>query len=143
MYIYGNVFVIGKSTLLPFQKGILQSINALKLLYADLRERHGIKYILTYRLNQDVIENFFNIIRSKSHNHEHPDREEFRYRLRSYILGKNEGSFTEGGNVLPDDTPDLEPSCPTLTGQKGGISTKYFVINIIFLVSKQATFSKP
>jgi hypothetical protein len=47
----------------------------------DLTENFGIKYLLTYRINQDVLEN--------------------------YILGRNEGSLSEGGNVEYDVTPDV------------------------------------
>ncbi|KAI8122645.1 Transposable element P transposase [Lucilia cuprina] len=45
--------------LLPFQRGILQSNNALPLLQKHLLENYGMDYILTAKLNQDCIENFF------------------------------------------------------------------------------------
>lgn len=100
--------------------------NSLKQLHADLRSRPEFKYLLTYRLNQDVLENFFGVIRSKGGLHDHPDRLEFMYRLRSYILGRNEGSLSTNGkeslfkyniciiinflagNTMVDDTPDME-----------------------------------
>lgn len=63
--------------------------------------------ILTYRLNQDVLDNFFGVIRSKGGLHDHPTPLEFKYRLRSYILGRNEGSLSEACNVEEDDTPGL------------------------------------
>ncbi|XP_039968287.1 uncharacterized protein LOC120780084 [Bactrocera tryoni] len=108
--------VIGKNGLLPFQKDILQSNNALKLLLDDLRQQYKINYVLNYRLNQDVLENLFGVIRSKGGLHDHPDRQEFKYRLRSYILGHNEGTFTEEGNVEVDNIPDLEGNYLSLTG---------------------------
>lgn len=82
--------------------------NALRLLYDDLKSQYNVSYLLTYRLNQDVIENFFGVIRAKGGLYDHPDRLEFMYRLRSYILGRNEGSLSLNGNTMVDDTPDLE-----------------------------------
>lgn len=81
--------------------------TAMKLLYNDLREHFNIKYILTYRLNQDVLENFFATIRVKGGLHDHPDPLEFRYRLRSYILGRNEGTLSSYTNVADDLTPGV------------------------------------
>lgn len=71
--------------------------NSLKLLYNDLKTEYNISYLLTYRLNQDVLENFFGTIRSKGGLYDHPNRLEFMYRLRSYILGRNEGSLSLNG----------------------------------------------
>lgn len=78
------------------------------MLNTELKNRYNIQFILTYRLNQDVLENFFGIIRSKGGLHDHPDRQEFKYRLRSYILGYNEGVLCKNANVEVDDTPDLD-----------------------------------
>lgn len=50
----------------------------------------------------------FGIIRSKGGLHDHPNPLEFKYRFRSYILGKNEGALSEAGNSQTDNTPDLE-----------------------------------
>lgn len=86
-------------------------------LYQYLKSIYGISYILTYRLNQDVLENFFGLIRSKGGLHDHPDQEEFRFRLRSYILGRNEGVISNSANVEVDDTPDLDRSEKPLTGK--------------------------
>lgn len=40
--------------------------------------------------------------------HDHPDPLEFTYRLRGYILGRNEGSLSFGRNTMEDSTPDLD-----------------------------------
>lgn len=86
------------------------------MLYFELKNQYSIEYVLTYRLNQDVLENFFGIIRSKGGLHDHPDRQEFKYRLRSYILGYNEGILSRHANVEIDNTPDLEDIHNSLTG---------------------------
>lgn len=77
-----------KQQMLPFQKGILISNSSLPALFNYLQEKFDIKYILTCCLNQDVIENFFSAIRAKGGLHDHPTALEFKYRLRSYLLGK-------------------------------------------------------
>lgn len=86
------------------------STTSLKLLWEDLQRRFGTQYILTRRINQDVLENFFGVIRSKGGLHDHPNALEFKYRLRSYIMGKNAGAYSEFSNVDTDDTPDLPVS---------------------------------
>ena len=51
---------VGRRTLLPFQKGFIMSSNALRGLYSTVtRPEIGMKYVLTSRLNQDCVENFF------------------------------------------------------------------------------------
>lgn len=77
-------------------------------LYHDLQNKYGATYLLTYRLNQDVLENFFGVIRSKGGLFDHPDPLNFLYRTRAYILGRNEGSVSYHGNTMIDDTPDLD-----------------------------------
>lgn len=81
--------------------------NALQMLHSALNKKYGLDFILTYRLNQDVLEIFFEVIRSKGGLHNHPTASEFLYRLRSYILGRNESSFANTGNTEIDETPNL------------------------------------
>nr|AGL76355.1 transposase [Drosophila buzzatii] len=109
-----NMRVGRNTTLLPFQKGILQTNNALRMLFHDIKG--NVAFLLTYRLNQDVLENFFGLIRARGGMHDHPDRQEFKYRLRSYLLGRNVGVLSNGANVAADDTPDLESANPSMTG---------------------------
>lgn len=99
-----------------YSTGIIQSNKALQMLYIELKSRYNIEYLLTYRFNQDVLENFFGIIRSKGGLHDHPDREEFKYRLRSYLMGSNEGILGSNANVEVDNTPDLDVD-NSLTGK--------------------------
>lgn len=48
-----------KKALLPFQKGILMSIKSLRMLFEDMKDRYGISFIITNRLKQDILDNFF------------------------------------------------------------------------------------
>ena len=47
-----------------------------------------VEYLLTRRLNQDILENFFSYLRSMGASHDHPTPVELRHRLKWYILGK-------------------------------------------------------
>lgn len=76
-----------KKSLEYFQKGILMSNNALIMLYDYLKGKYGMKYILTYRLNQDILEHLFGALRSKGGLDDHPTPKQFKFRLRKYILG--------------------------------------------------------
>lgn len=86
---------IGKhKTLLPFQKGIILSNTSLQQLLPYLQEQYStsdfpITYLITYRLNQDLLENFFSFIRSIGCAYDHPTPLDFKYRLKRYILGKH------------------------------------------------------
>ena len=52
--------VVGRTKLLPFQKGFLMASSALRGLFSDVyRPEIGMKYALTSRMNQDCLENFF------------------------------------------------------------------------------------
>lgn len=57
------------------------SNNALQLLYEDLQNRLSIKYILTYKLKNPVLENFFGAIRTKGILQDHHDSLQFKCRL--------------------------------------------------------------
>lgn len=50
----------------------------------------------------------FGALRASGGLHDHPNALEFKYRLRAYILGRNEGSLSDTGNVELDETSDLD-----------------------------------
>lgn len=79
-------FFPSRSSLLSFQRGILQNNKALPLLLNNLQEHYGMSFILTSKLNQDCL-NFFSAIRAKGGLHDHPLPLEFKYRFRGYLLG--------------------------------------------------------
>ena len=77
--------VAGK--VLPFMKGIVISSNFLLLLYDYLSSLYAFRYILTRRLNQDVLEHLFGIIRQIGGGHDSIWPLKFKYRIKNYILG--------------------------------------------------------
>lgn len=53
----------GKRTNQVFQKGLIISITSLQLLFNFLKEKYNTSYIITHRLNQDILENFFSQVK--------------------------------------------------------------------------------
>jgi len=72
-----NMRVGKKSTLQPFQKGILLTNASLKELLPYIKEKYSSdsfipEYIITRRLCQDVVENFFCYLRAMGASNDHP-----------------------------------------------------------------------
>ncbi|QQP35010.1 Putative LOC100575639, partial [Caligus rogercresseyi] len=78
----------GVTRLLPWQKGVLKSIESTFALHEDMKKL-GINYIMTSRLNQDHLENFFSRIRALGGDNYHPSPSEFIQRFRILLIGKN------------------------------------------------------
>lgn len=77
-----------KRSLVPFQRGIIQSSLALKGLFNHLKTKLNTKFILTRRLNQDILERMFGYLRAKGGGlHDHPSPLELKYRIRASIVG--------------------------------------------------------
>lgn len=106
---------IGSNTLLPFQKGILISIESLKNLFLDLNKDFGVKYVLTYNLNQDPLEGLFSVMRAIGGLHDHPSALQFKYRLRNYLMGRNDEIISDSANVEQDNITSDQPSTSTST----------------------------
>jgi len=81
-------FRVGTSrTLYPFQRGILVSIESLKNLYTDVAASSmNISYILTCRLSQDYIENFFSMVRQIGGYNDNPAAVDAKRRLKIQML---------------------------------------------------------
>ena len=76
-------FVNSKSTIFC-QEGWILSIYCLLGLWEDMKNNYGFKFILTSRLNQDPIENFFSVIRrNKGDNMDNPNAKQFCEAFRS------------------------------------------------------------
>lgn len=72
---------------MQFQKGILLCNKSLREMLVFIKHKYStaefeIKYILTRRLNQDILENFFSYIKSVGGTYDHPTPIEVKNRLR-------------------------------------------------------------
>ncbi len=90
--------------LLPFQRGFIISIESLRGLYRDFMKKHHGRYLLTSRLNQDCLENFFFRIRRLGGFYDHPQATEVRNRIQLLILssGKVETIISPHSSVATD-----------------------------------------
>ncbi len=78
-----------RKVLLPFQKGMVVSIDSALDLLAKLQEKYGATYLMTSRCNSDNVENFFSRIRYISGADTHPAAVDFKNRFRLVILGQS------------------------------------------------------
>lgn len=104
-----NMRVGKKSTLLPFQKGILLTNASLKKLLLYIKEKYSSdlfipEYIITRRLCQDVLENFFSYLRAMGAANDHPSPVEVQHRLKWYILGKHSAQCISTGENTEGDS---------------------------------------
>eukprot|EP00102_Acyrthosiphon_pisum_P018823 XP_016656033.1 PREDICTED: uncharacterized protein LOC107882178 [Acyrthosiphon pisum] len=82
--------VVGHKTLLPFQKGILYSNQSLRNLLIDLKLKYpDISYIITRRLNQDILENLYTYLKAMSGANTHLSPLGFKHCLKWYLLDKH------------------------------------------------------
>lgn len=86
------------------QKGHLV-YTSLQNLYEYLHEKYNLEYILTRRLNQDALENFFSQLRTRGGLNDHPTPLNALYRIRMMILGKTPGMVVSRSNTV-DNEPD-------------------------------------
>lgn len=88
---YSSVTDKVRSGLLPFQEGILRCTRSLRGLLTDLRcsvfQGDGL-YLLTSRLNQDCVENFFSQLRGACGPNQMPDAAEARARMRMLLIAR-------------------------------------------------------
>ena len=102
-----NSRVVGKKELLPFQRGFLLSIRSLRQLHDYLFCRYELQYILTARLNQDLLENLFSQIRGTGVFYHHPTPVTVKHRMRSLLVGAKGSVFT-AASVAADDVSEQE-----------------------------------
>ena len=84
-----------KQALVPFQKGIIMNNMALKELLPYLQSKYNtdqslqIEYVLTRKLNQDIMEQVLSTFRAMGRTDDNPSALGMKYRVRNYILGKH------------------------------------------------------
>lgn len=92
----------------PSFDGILITINSILQLHKDIKTEE-FPYILTTRLNQDVIENFFAVLRQKGGYNKNPTVKEFRTSFKSCFINSIIKT-PEKANCEPDDDSFLNLS---------------------------------
>ncbi len=92
------------NALLPFQKGFLVSIDAALELYDKIRNDYAAKFLLTSRINQDCLENFFSRIRYIGGSPDnHPGCCEFVSRFRLLVLGQSSQYIIQSASVQTEE----------------------------------------
>ncbi|XP_011861392.1 PREDICTED: uncharacterized protein LOC105558377, partial [Vollenhovia emeryi] len=120
MNLYTESMRVGsRKELMPFQKGILVSNQSIRGLFQYLQRKYPeeCQYIITRRLQQDILENFFSYLRGMGSTKDHPSAYDFRYRIRWYVLGKHsQAVFTLNRNTEEDmDTTCMSSSTVSTT----------------------------
>lgn len=117
---------VGSSkSLYPFQKGILVSCKSLSKLFECLKSQFGLQFLMTCKLNQDSLEHFFGHMRQMGVSHQHPNAEQVKFRLRTYLLGRNCELIGNNYNTNKDNTEGslTEMSFPENIGYHCDITT--------------------
>lgn len=90
-------------SIIECQKGIIRSNESLQNLIQYLKVKYPaykLTYLLTTRLNQDILENFVSYIRSMRAAHDYPSDLDIRQRIK-FILGKHFSvPFCSGTNTV-------------------------------------------
>ena len=81
-----TVTPLGKSGVLPCLEGWKMCINSWLQLWEFLENSHSLKFLLTNRLNQDCLDNFFSVIRSRGEHRDNPNSVEFRADYRAVAI---------------------------------------------------------
>lgn len=91
---------------LPFQKGLLITISALRGLVTFLIKERGFAYVCTRRFTQDCLENLFSVIRrNRGGFNDHPEAQSAVQSLRLATCGQLLDSVSKGTNC--ENTPDV------------------------------------
>lgn len=91
---------------LPCLTGWKMAIRSVQMLWADLRDHHGFRFLLTSRLNQDCLENFFSRVRCNNSHVDSPSAGQLRLTIRRLMVdqifdhSKNSNCEDDGGMFL-------------------------------------------
>src|SRR6218665_1585877 len=133
----GGMRIVGKQTLLPFQKGFLMTITAVKGLFASVQALYNAQYLLTARLNQDCLENFFSQLRGIGHHYDHPTPTEVKHRFRLLIVARNSVDLNSSNVRRDADSNDDSLGLPL--DDNDSQSDDYLTVNVL---SKAHVFLK-
>ena len=118
--------VIGARSSPPCIHGLKLSISAIIHLWTNLNTHHGFKFLMTSRLNQDCLENFFSVIRQAGGCRDNPNAEQFGQAFRqcavkSLLVVPKTANCAADKDILLADIMDLSckkteqtPSIPTV-----------------------------
>lgn len=106
-------FNSGKTSRPPCFDGLITTINAILSLHEE-QASNGFDYLLTYRLNQDILENFFSVIRQRGGYSRNPTARIFRSSFRIAAI-RNLMQPPESANCEQDDDQYLQVQSVTNT----------------------------
>ncbi len=89
----------GKRVHMPWQRGMMITSASIMKLHDELMAKYAITYILTSRLNQDVTEGTFAVIRRMGGTYTNPTPLSFAQRLKNYLLGSCSDVVVESAPV--------------------------------------------
>jgi hypothetical protein len=98
---------LGSKKLLPFQHGIIMWCHAIKGLYNYVQEKYKVGWIMTNRVNQDHLENYFSQIRGLGRANDNPGPVEFLNRTRLLMIGHSEATATFSIEKAPVQFPNI------------------------------------
>lgn len=94
--------------LYPFQRGFLISINSIQGLFHDLSgSSMRVSYLLTHRVNQDIAENAFSVIRKFGGLNTNPTAVDAKRRLKLLCLSWGANTFRTSSVEAEDNVPCL------------------------------------
>jgi hypothetical protein len=85
---FENANVNGK--VFPFIKGIIITSKSLVQVHHDLISKYKVSFIITGKLDQDVLENFFGVIRQMGSLNDHISALDFKHRIKKCVLGRKQ-----------------------------------------------------
>jgi len=89
-------------------EGMVQTINGVMELFSDEKEKDEFSHLLTNRLNQDPLENFFSVLRQKGGFNPNPTARTLRTSFRSKCIELFDIDFSKDTNCEPDDDQFLD-----------------------------------
>lgn len=91
-----NVYCIG---------GMIWTINAVLLLWQDIKENY--KFLSTYNLNHDPIENFFSVVRHRGGYNPYPNCRQFRLAMQHNMFIRLQNETTHSNCELDEEVEHL------------------------------------